>query len=284
MRSCRVATNSDQSPPTAMHRTSSSCKNQPDDHNSSFTSGMTIDLSDRSTFDFSGHRGSLGDDTKRSSPTSIDGRRSCMKVRTQRESLSKIEGAEQQRLYASERSTQRQRSLASSNPGIAAKLPRPSSIQALSAVSEKSVHFSNIQFKEYTRILSDNPSTSGPPIGLGWRFYEPVTIDLDHYESTRDGSSDGQSSRRCKSELSIPAELRQDMLREVGYSRKEITAAIRQARKDRENRTVSYHQQKYDPLFERMDIVKKGFRKVIMRKNSKDMSLHHVSWTPAETQ
>jgi hypothetical protein len=74
------------------------------------------------------------------------------------------------------------------------------------------------------------------------------------------------------------------MLREVGYSRKEITAAIRQARKDRENRTVSYHQQKYDPLFERMDIVKKGFRKVIMRKNSKDMSLHHVSWTPAETQ
>ena len=66
----------------------------------------------------------------------------------------------------------------------------------------KQIRFGNVEFREYTRRLSDNPSTSsGPPIGIGWQFNpeDTISIDLEVYEDDREGS------RRTKRELAIPA-------------------------------------------------------------------------------
>ena len=105
--------------------------------------------------------------------------KSCMKVASQRDSLARI-----------------------------ARTSRPedidiSSSRCLQPVLEpKQIRFGNVEFREYTRRLSDNPSTSsGPPIGIGWDFNpeDTISIDLEVYEDDREGS------RRTKRELAIPA-------------------------------------------------------------------------------
>ena len=105
--------------------------------------------------------------------------KSCMKVGSQRDSLARI-----------------------------ARTSRPedidiSSSRCLQPVLEpKQIRFGNVEFREYTRRLSDNPSTSsGPPIGIGWDFNpeDTISIDLEVYEDDREGS------RRTKRELAIPA-------------------------------------------------------------------------------
>ena len=53
------------------------------------------------------------------------------------------------------------------------------------------------------------------------------------------------------------ADVRAEMLREAGYSMREITAAISTARKDKERRNVSIKHQKFDPFLEKVEGVKR---------------------------
>lgn len=159
--------------------------------------------------------------------------KSCMKVPTQRESLTK-QGKK-----------------------------TPAHSAELHPVSEKNrVRFETVEFRQYVRILSDNPSTStGPPIGIGWEFIpeDTIKIDVDLYER---GCEDLRLRRR-RDELVIPRDLRETMLREVGYSRHDIVNAIRGVQKDKVRRNVSFHQQKYEPITERVETVKYCVRRLI---------------------
>ena len=128
-----------------------------------------------------------------------------------------------------------------------------------SSKNENTVRFSSIEFRQYVRILSDNPSTSsGPPIGLGWEFIPEDTtrIDLDLYERGCDGL------RRSGSKLILPRDLREKMLREVGYSRSEISNAIRNVTKVKKRRNISFQNHKYDPINERLETVKFRVRRL----------------------
>ena len=50
----------------------------------------------------------------------------------------------------------------------------------------KSVSFSSIRVRHYSRIIGDHPSCqSGIPITLGWDFIESEVEDLDKYETRR---------------------------------------------------------------------------------------------------
>lgn len=52
--------------------------------------------------------------------------------------------------------------------------------------SSKSVSFSGVQIREYSRIIGDHPSCqSGIPVTLGWDFVEAEVEDLDKYETRR---------------------------------------------------------------------------------------------------
>jgi hypothetical protein len=162
--------------------------------------------------------------------------KSCLKVRTQRESLARIEDE----------------SRATTMPILSSEL-RP--------VSEtKLVSFESVEFRQYIRALSDNPSTtSGPPIGLGWKFIpeDTIRVDIDLYEQGCEGI------RRKGRELAIPRDLRENLLREVGCTRSEMINAIRCVQRDKKRRNISFHQQKYDPIFERVESVKCCFRRLI---------------------
>jgi hypothetical protein len=68
--------------------------------------------------------------------------------------------------------------------------------------------------------LGDNPAVShGPPITLGWEETDSCKLSVDDYESRLEG-------RRSKQELVLPGALREDRLRELGYSRQELKEAV----------------------------------------------------------
>lgn len=147
--------------------------------------------------------------------------RSCLKVTTQMESLAKV---------------------------------------ATVAENRKMVRFASVEFREYTLVLSDNPSTtSGPPIGIGWKYYpeDTVLLDLDEYERGREGR------RRTARELSLPPDVRDNMLRNIGYSRKELLEAVRIVGKDKYRRRISLKRQKFEPIIEYVESVRVGIKWLI---------------------
>lgn len=149
--------------------------------------------------------------------------KSCMKVRTQRDSLSW---------------------------GVQVDLP--------SSAPTIKVRFDTVEFRQYPIILSDNPSTSfGPPIGIGWDYdtSETSTVDIDLYEEEceRDGH------RRSRVELKVPSHTRVHMLKLAGYSRDEIADATKSVLKSKKQRRASLEL----TISERVDIMKHGIKGMI---------------------
>jgi hypothetical protein len=119
------------------------------------------------------------------------------------------------------------------------------------------ISFDVVEIREYNRILADHPATSnGPPIGLGWNYSpeDTLIIDLETYESYQ------SDTRRSKRQLVIPSEVRQDMLLAEGYSPSQIAKTVREIRKIRERRNISFHHMKYDPIAERVETLKRGMK------------------------
>jgi hypothetical protein len=86
------------------------------------------------------------------------------------------------------------------------------------------VSFSSIELRLYERVLSDNPACStGPSIGIGWRYHDTsVTLDIDEYEISREGQG------RSVGELHLSRSAREQLVREWGYTDREIAANIRE--------------------------------------------------------
>jgi len=90
---------------------------------------------------------------------------------------------------------------------------------------KRSVSFSEVQIRNYERILEVHPSvTSGPAIGIGWN-YSPDDVEifsLEYYEEARQYS-------RCDSieQLVLPRGKREHILRSWGYSQREIAWSVR---------------------------------------------------------
>lgn len=126
--------------------------------------------------------------------------------------------------------------------------------------NRKMVRFASVEFRKYTLVLSDNPSTTaGPPIGIGWKYYpeDTIILDLDEYERGRQGH------RRTARELSLPPDVRDNMLRIIGYSRKELLEAVRNVGKDKYRRRISLKRQKYEPIIEYVESMRVGIKCLI---------------------
>jgi hypothetical protein len=73
----------------------------------------------------------------------------------------------------------------------------------------------------YERILDVNPSvTAGPPVGLGWRFKKGGEVTVDEWELLR-----GQTQKSIA--YLLPRHVREAMLKEVGYTQRNIADAVR---------------------------------------------------------
>ena len=109
----------------------------------------------------------------------------------------------------------------------------------LPATNEKKgssvVSFAKVQVRYYENILTDNPAVqSGPPIGIGWRFNDGGTLDVDDWE-LRKGDT------RRSADLLIPRRVRVAMLHDLGYSEKQVADMVRgvMKAKNRRKQTVN---------------------------------------------
>eukprot|EP00540_Astrosyne_radiata_P004146 CAMPEP_0116845770 /NCGR_PEP_ID=MMETSP0418-20121206/13463_1 /TAXON_ID=1158023 /ORGANISM="Astrosyne radiata, Strain 13vi08-1A" /LENGTH=503 /DNA_ID=CAMNT_0004476941 /DNA_START=56 /DNA_END=1567 /DNA_ORIENTATION=- len=127
------------------------------------------------------------------------------------------------------------------------------------------VTFGRVSIRDYERILSDNPSCmSGPSIGIGWRVLrERHYKDVEVYEQ-RKGRPPVQSDR-----ILLNREQRERMLLELGYSQKQIAAAVRLniAVKNRRKQTV--HNLGASGMEEMIETAGNGFKRLLFLKKRK---------------
>jgi hypothetical protein len=115
-------------------------------------------------------------------------------------------------------------------------LPYPETIfqttrnKAPAPPNRKGVRFSTVRVREYERILGDNPScTSGPSLGIGWRHIQEELLSMNEWESWRE-------TERQPARLVLCREEREAILLDLGYTEKDIAAAVRQNVKSKNRR------------------------------------------------
>jgi hypothetical protein len=116
-------------------------------------------------------------------------------------------------------------------------------------VPKLTVRFSTITVRDYPRSIGDNPASScGPSISMGWEHESELSVPIDEYEENR-------GPRRRGREMIIPVQLREEILRNAGYSRAEImkcTRDINIARGQRRRTYDTLHLQSLQLLTERI--------------------------------
>jgi hypothetical protein len=105
------------------------------------------------------------------------------------------------------------------------------------------VKFSTVNIRQFPIILSNNPSCHyGPSIELGWEYEdtedEGQTIKVSQYESERGGKRRHTKAGNT-SKLYLSQVQREAMLKEAGYTDKEVKSAIKDKNKARRQRSMS---------------------------------------------
>jgi hypothetical protein len=96
-----------------------------------------------------------------------------------------------------------------------------------------SVIFDTVQIREYPIILGDNPAVSkGPALTIDWQHVETDVMKFEEYESTR-------PERRSNAEMAIPFDIRMEMLKNSGYSSKEILEMAKKSEEARKARILT---------------------------------------------
>ena len=84
-----------------------------------------------------------------------------------------------------------------------------------------SVSFDCVRVRYYERIIDINPAvTNGAAVGIGWRYKRGGQFDIEEWESNR-------MNTRTSKELILPKHVRENMLKDLGYTQADIAAAVR---------------------------------------------------------
>lgn len=99
----------------------------------------------------------------------------------------------------------------------------------------RNVSFSSLEIRSYSVTLGDQPTMSGPPISLDWK-YDPASTavyDVDTYESHK-------HPPRSKQEMLMSASHKYFLMRDMGFTRGEIKAAVEEAKRvqNRRKKTI----------------------------------------------
>mmetsp|Transcript_3698 Transcript_3698/g.8342 ORF Transcript_3698/g.8342 Transcript_3698/m.8342 type:complete len:239 (+) Transcript_3698:102-818(+) len=85
-----------------------------------------------------------------------------------------------------------------------------------SSAATKSVRFSNVEIREYERIVGDQDDILGPPLAIGWAYNESTTVTIEEYEETK--------VQREVWDILLTANGRRHLLMsEFGYTAEELT-------------------------------------------------------------
>jgi hypothetical protein len=93
-----------------------------------------------------------------------------------------------------------------------------------------SLKFSQIDIREYPICIGDNPGgSSGTPLSIEWKHVSEVKIGVEEYESSRPAPRDHGS-------LWMKASIRDDILKRIGYSIKDIRTGTKPVNIERARR------------------------------------------------
>eukprot|EP00536_Pseudo-nitzschia_multiseries_P003979 jgi/Psemu1/186900/e_gw1.63.36.1 len=143
---------------------------------------------------------------------------------------------------------------------------------------KRSVSFCEVQVRNYERILEVNPSvTSGPALGIGWNYYpeEDETFSLENFEGTRE-----HARRHSMEDLALPRYERENILRSLGYSQKEIAGSVRTILRLKNQRKQTIHNLNVSYMEEFMESATRKMKRVLLfplqnRKKVKDIYSYH---------
>jgi hypothetical protein len=100
-------------------------------------------------------------------------------------------------------------------------------------VPKHTVAWSTIEINSHEIMLGDHPSvSSGPPITIEWDAFRSVKLTVAQYEECN-------PVHRSRGALLIPKAVREDWLRNQGYSRRELEMAIRSIHENKKGRLSS---------------------------------------------
>lgn len=125
------------------------------------------------------------------------------------------------------------------------------------------VKFDSVNIREYPVTLGENPGVSaGPSLTIDWEPQTYVEIPLEEYETSR-------PPRRDYMEMSIPKDIRMQMLQSSGHTKKEIMASVRVTNIGRMNRKKTNAMAHMHDTHEAIEDVRRALRHVITFKKHK---------------
>lgn len=99
---------------------------------------------------------------------------------------------------------------------------------------KSTVQFSTVHIRDYSLCLGDNPAVSqGPPISLDWYYDNETWYDIDDHDKQEQGRGGGGGGVPC----CVPPTARLNLLKQLGYSQRELTKAIRRVEKSKKQRS-----------------------------------------------
>lgn len=132
-----------------------------------------------------------------------------------------------------------------------------------SSGTSPNVSFSTITIREYARRMGDNPGCkTGVSLTIEWKVQYEVSISLDEYEETR-------PARRERTELSIPPDVRMQMVRESGFARSEILQYVKAANIARQQRMRTNETLQLAPAQEFTERLLRGILSKSLRRKQK---------------
>eukprot|EP00934_Nitzschia_sp_Nitz4_P004691 Nitzschia sp. Nitz4//scaffold66_size103028//48589//49086//NITZ4_004499-RA/size103028-snap-gene-0.97-mRNA-1//1//CDS//3329556353//4681//frame0 len=94
------------------------------------------------------------------------------------------------------------------------------------SMSEKSVSFSTVEFREHAMVLGgSHVPYDGPPLSIDWEVLDSAIVDVEYYECLR-------APRRPLEQLIIPGYIREQVLLDSGYTKQEIKKHLQKMKDD----------------------------------------------------
>lgn len=131
---------------------------------------------------------------------------------------------------------------------------------------QSKVRFSEIQIREYDRIIGDHPECAvGPPLAIGWDYESKEITSVDSYEATR-------PPRRKTGHLALTSITRKNMMmNRFGFTEEEIKKGGKGNQKIRKQREASRH---LSPRRERTQVLAETAKKTLKKTFSFNFASH----------
>jgi len=132
------------------------------------------------------------------------------------------------------------------------------------------VAFSDVSVRHYERVMCENPAcSSGPGVGLGWKYEENAPLKLKEWEVRR-------GRRRTPRELVLSRSTRETIIRGLGYTDWEIARTVRSTMKSKYYRRKTANNLRAQKVEEAIESAKRKVEKmlnILEKKNSEALRI-----------